>query len=118
MTSPSKDFNDKAKCYIYSVGLRAKGSRAKTDITDDVKAMMRRVREMAKNAGLDGEVKVKNDDGTLGSRGIFFMHAPAKFAAQIRKLDGVHYVERPSEQRPLAASLKRTPPNKAAKRSR
>lgn len=118
MTNPSKDFNDKAKCYVYSVGLRAKGSRAKTDITDDVKAMMRRVRDMAKNAGLDGEVKVKNDDGTLGSRGIFFMHAPAKFAAQIRKLEGVHYVERPSEQRPLSAGLKRTPPNKAAKRSR
>ncbi|HCS22715.1 MAG TPA: hypothetical protein PLW48_12180 [Alphaproteobacteria bacterium] len=111
-----KDFNDKAKCYLYSVGLRAKGSRAKTDITEDVKTMMRRIREMAKNAGLENQVRVKNDDGTLGSRGIFFMHAPAKFAAQIRKIEGVHYVERPSEQRPLAASARRTPPNKAPKR--
>ncbi len=112
-----KDFNDKAKCYVYSVGLRAKGSRAKTDITEDVKAMMRRIREMAKTAGLENQVRVKNDDGTLGSRGIFFMHAPAKFAAQIRKLDGVHYVERPSEQRPLSASVKRTPPSKGARRA-
>jgi len=114
----SKDFNDKAKCYLYSVSLRAKGSRAKTDITEDVKAMMRRIRELAKNAGLDGQVKVKNDDGTLGARGIFFMHAPAKFAASVRKIEGVHYVERPSEQRPLSAALKRIPPSKSPKRSR
>jgi hypothetical protein len=114
----SRDFNDKAKCYLYSVSLRAKGSRARTDITEDVKAMMRRIREMAKSAGLDAKVRVKNDDGTLGARGIFFMNAPARFAAQVRKIDGVHYVERPSEQRPMAAAMKRIPPSKAAQRGR
>lgn len=115
---PRKDFNDKAKCYLYSVSLRARGSRAKTDITDDVRAMMRRVREMAKSAGLDEQVKVKIDDGTLARRGIFFMHAPAKFAAQVRKIEGVHYAERPSEQRPMAAGMKRIPPSKAARGNR
>ena len=114
--NPSKDFNNKAKCYLYSVGLRAKGSRAKTDITEDVKTMMRRIRDMAKSAGLDQDVKVKLDDGTLARRGIFFMHAQAKFAAQVRKVEGVHYAERPSEQRPMSAAIKRTPPSNGSKR--
>jgi len=112
---PSKTFNDKAKTYLYSIGIRAKGSRSKADATDETKAMMRHIRDMAREAGLQACVKVQADDGTLGRRGIFFMNAPAKFAAQIRKIDGVHYVERPSEQRPLSASVRRSKP--APKRS-
>jgi len=112
---PSKAFNDKAKTYLYSIGIRAKGSRSKADATEETRAMMKRIREMARDAGLQDQVKVQADDGTLGRRGIFFMNAPAKFAAQIRKLEGIHYVERPSEQRPLSASLRRSKP--APKRS-
>lgn len=107
---PSKAFNDKAKTYLYSIGIRAKGSRSRADATEDTKAMMKHIRDMAREAGLQGCVKVQADDGTLGKRGIFFMNAPAKFAAHIRKLNGVHYVERPSEQRPLSASVKRSKP--------
>lgn len=112
---PSKAFNDKAKTYLYSIGIRAKGSRSKTDATEETKAMMKRIRDIARDAGIQDCVKVQADDGTLGKRGIFFMNAPAKFAAQIRKMDGVHYVERPSEQRPLSASVRRSKP--APKRS-
>lgn len=114
----SKDFNKEARCYLYSVGLRAKGSRAKSDMTRQVKAMMRQIAALAKAEGIDAYIKLQNDDGTLGSRGIFFMQAPAKFAAQIRKIEGIYYVERPSEQRPLSAALKRTPDKKPAPRTK
>lgn len=107
---PSKSFNDKAKTYLYSIGLRAKGSRSRADATAETEAMMKKIRGMAKDAGLQDCVKVQADDGTLAKRGIFFMNAPAKFAAQIRKMDGVHYAERPSEQRPLSASARRSKP--------
>jgi len=107
---PGKAFNDKARTYLYSIGIRAKGSRSKADATADTEAMMKRIREIARDAGIQNCVKVQADDGTLGKRGIFFMNAPAKFAAQIRKIEGVHYVERPSEQRPLSASVKRSKP--------
>lgn len=107
---PSKAFNDKAKTYLYSIGIRAKGSRSKADATEETQSMMKRIRDMARDAGIQDRVKVQADDGTLGKRGIFFMNAPAKFAAQVRKIDGVHYVEQPSEQRPLSASAKRSKP--------
>ena len=114
--SPAKEFNDKARSYLYSVGIRAKGSRSKADASTECVRAMKQIREMAKEAGLQNVVKVQADDGTLGRRGIFFMNAPAKFAAQIRKLEGVHYVEQPSEQRPLSASVKRSKPGAKARR--
>jgi len=67
---------------------------------------MRRIREMAKNAGLENQVRVKNDDGTLGSRGIFFMHAPAKFAAQSFARDFAPYTPPPQPQKPRFPKFK------------
>lgn len=107
---PSKAFNDKAKTYLYSIGVRAKGSRSKADATEEVQQMMKHIREMAREAGIQDRVKVQADDGSLGKRGIFFMNAPAKFAAMVRKIEGVHYAEQPSEQRAVSASVKRSKP--------
>ncbi len=100
--SPRKDFNEKAKTFLYSVSVRPKYSR-KTDFTEDMSAAAKRIRELADEEGCSGKVRISFDDGGLNKLGIFFMNAPEKFAAKVKKLDGVQYVEKPSDRKAVPA---------------
>ncbi|MEZ0226291.1 MAG: hypothetical protein ACAH83_17170 [Alphaproteobacteria bacterium] len=103
---PKKDFNEKAKTFLYSVSVRPKYSR-KTDFTGDMNAAAKLIKELAEEEGCANKVKVSFDDGSLNKLGIFFMNAPEKFAAKVKKLDGVQYVEKPSDRKAVPAG-KRT----------
>lgn len=89
-----KEFNEKAKNYLYTVNVRPKYSR-KTDFTDEINGVVKQIRELAREEGYDRAVRIKLDDGSLNKVGIFFMNAPEKFAAKVKKIDGVQYVEKP-----------------------
>jgi hypothetical protein len=96
-TRPAKDFNSKAKTYLYSVGAAPKkksGKKAVTDFTEAAEKMMAQVKTLAEREGFTKDVDVKLDNGALSRLGIFFMNAPEKFAALVRKEDGIHYVEK------------------------
>ena len=98
-----KDFNEKAKNYLYSVSVRPKYSR-KTDFSDDIAAAAEKIRALAVEEGYDKAVKIKLDDGSLNKVGVFFMNAPEKFAAKVKKIDGVQYVEKPEGGKAIPAS--------------
>lgn len=100
---PKKDFNDKAKSYLFSVSVRPRYSR-RTDFTDDIDAVVKQIRELAREEGYERSVRIKLDDGSLNKIGIFFMNAPEKFAAKVKKMEGVQYVEKPAERKAMPAA--------------
>lgn len=100
-----KDFNDKAKSYLYTVSVRPKYSR-KSDFTQDITDTVARIRELAREEGYDRSIRIKLDDGSLNKVGIFFMNAPEKFAAKVKKVEGVQYVEKPEGGKAAPASKK------------
>lgn len=103
---PKKEFNEKAKTFLYSVSVRPKYSR-KTDFTEDMNAAAKLIKELAEEEGCSSKVKVQFDDGSLNKLGIFFMNAPEKFAAKVKKIEGVQSVEKPSDRKAVPAG-KRT----------
>jgi hypothetical protein len=100
---PRKEFNEKAKTFLYSISVRPPYSRRK-DFSGDIKEMAETIKSLAEEEGCEKMVKVQFDDGSLNKAGIFFMNAPEKFAAKVKKLDGVQYVEKPSDRKAVPAS--------------
>lgn len=98
-----KDFNDKAKNYLYTVSVRPKYSR-KTDFSEEITEAVKQIRELAREEGYERSVRIKLDDGSLNKVGIFFMNAPEKFASKVKKVEGVQYVEKPEGGKAVPAS--------------
>ena len=98
-----KDFNDKAKNYLYTVSVRPKYSR-KTDFSEEITEAVKQIRELAREEGYERSVRIKLDDGSLNKVGIFFMNAPEKFASKVKKVEGVQYVEKPEGGKAIPAS--------------
>lgn len=103
--SPRKEFNSKAKTYLYSVSVRAKGARNR-DFSEQVKSTARKLRALAADEGYGKQVQVKCDDGSLNKAGIFYMNAPERFAAKARKVEGIHAVQKPSDRKAIPAAKK------------
>ena len=93
----AKDFNEKAKTYLYSVSVRPKYSR-RDDFSAEIKQATADIRQLARDEGYSPGVRIRSDDGALAKLGIFFMNAPEKFAALVRKLESVQSVEKPAEK--------------------
>lgn len=108
----SKEFNEngRAKVYLYSLSVRPKGARKK-DFSQEAKEIMETIRELARHEGLEAQVQVKIDSGTLGKLGVLFMQAPEKFAAKVKKMDGIYEVENTSDQK-SSGNKKRNPPRR------
>jgi hypothetical protein len=104
-SKPGKEFNEKARSFLYSVSVRPKYSR-KTDFSEDISATAERIKSLAAEEGCSDKVKIQFDDGRLNKLGIFFMNAPEKFAARVKKLEGVQYVEKPSDRKAIPAGRK------------
>lgn len=98
---PGKNFNDKAvpekaKTHLYSVSVTPKSAPG-GDAADDV---LEKIRALAEKEGVAEDIKLRSDDGSLKSRGIFFMNAPEKFAAKVKKIKGVKSVDKPGGKKP------------------
>jgi len=100
---PAKEFNDKAKSYLYSISVRPKYSR-RDDFSAEIKQVAEAIRQLARDEGLSPTVRLKFDDGALGKLGTFFMNAPEKFAAKVKKLDGIVTVEKPTDRKAAPGS--------------
>ena len=98
-----KEFNERAKNYLYTVNVRPKYSR-KADFAEEIADVAAKIRELAREEGYDRAVRIKLDDGSLNKVGIFFMNAPEKFAAKVKKIEGVQYVEKPEGGKAIPAS--------------
>ena len=61
---------------------------------------------VARDEGYDRSIRIKLDDGSLNKVGIFFMNAPEKFAAKVKRVEGVQYVEKPEGGKAVPASRK------------
>jgi hypothetical protein len=70
-------------------------------------AAMQRIRAMAENCQLANAVRITGDTKMLAEKGEFFMQAPARFADDIRQLDGIKSVKTPLNPRrqPRRAAL-------------
>lgn len=90
---PRHDFNDKARLYLYTVGVILPQTGNGDAHTQSVIAAIER---LAGESPYAGKIRLTPDDGALRAQGIFFMSAPATFAAEIRAMDGIRYVEPPS----------------------
>lgn len=106
--APRKDFNAKARKYLYSIGIKPKGSR-KADFTAAARAMAKQIEDLAAEAGYEEAVKINIDDKSLARLGIFFINAPAKFAAKVKDIEGVQSIEKPSPRKKKKASRKKKP---------
>jgi hypothetical protein len=102
----SQDFNDKARVYLYSVSVKPKGSSSKADFTAAAQKIAARIRDAAKDKGFEKNVKVQLDKGALAKAGIVFMNAPEKFAALVKKMDGVESVTKPNDKKKKAKPKK------------
>lgn len=61
--------------------------------------MMQQVRNRAHDLLLDHSVRLTADPTALAHKGIFFMQAPARFAEDVRNIDGIHSVVMPLNKR-------------------
>lgn len=104
---PAKEFNKKTKAprlYIYSVSLRT--NTRKKDYTAETRRVMESVKTLAAQEGFGGKVTI-NPEESMDKIGIFFMKAPEKFAALVRKLEGIQYVEKPADRKLIAPAARR-----------
>jgi len=106
--APRKDFNEKAKKYLYSISVKPERAR-KSDYTAPAQSMADKIRDLATEEGYEEAIKINIADKSLARLGIFFLNAPEKFAAKVKKLDGVTAVEKPSPRKKKTSSRKRKP---------
>lgn len=86
------------RTHFYTVALRAPAGDAlpaNVDMRLLTDGMMQRIRAHAQEKLVDGIVRLTADGQSLAQRGIFFMQAPARFAEEIRNLDGIKSVDMP-----------------------
>ena len=95
----SKEFNEKARSYLYSVSVKPKNASKKADFSEAAQKLAQKLRETAKDKGFDSVVKVQFEKGALAKAGVFFMTAPEKFAALVKKMDGVESVTKPNDKK-------------------
>lgn len=86
------------RTHFYTVALRTPDGRdlpANVDMRLLTDGMMQRIRQHAQDKLIDGIVRLTADGQSLAERGIFFMQAPARFAEEIRNIDGIKSVDMP-----------------------
>lgn len=115
MTAPLKQLpSDSIRLNFYTVAVRppaadavAAAAPGLVDLRLLTDTMMQKIRARAEDQDLAGAVRVTGDAQSLSQKGIFFMQAPARFADDIRLLDGIQSVDTPLN--------KRRPPRRVAR---
>lgn len=94
------------RLHFYTVAIRPPSAAAvenapagMVDLRLLTDAMMQQVRARAKDMLVDQSVRLTVDQTALAQKGIFFMQAPARFAEDIRHLDGIKSVDTPLNKR-------------------
>ncbi len=94
------------RLHFYTVAVRPPAAAAvlaapegKVDLRLLTDAMMQQVRNHAQDMLLDNSVRLTADTSALAAKGIFFMQAPARFAENVRNLDGIQSVDTPLNKR-------------------
>lgn len=92
------------RLHFYTVAIRPPlhaetTSDSKVDLRLLTDAMMQQVRSKAQDMLIDHSVRLTADTSALAAKGIFFMQAPARFAEDIKNLDGIQSVDAPMSKR-------------------
>ncbi len=94
--------SDSLRLQFYTVAIRPPAAAAVAAATPGLvdlrlltDMMMQKIRDYALTQQLDAAVRLTTDAQSLSQKGIFFMQAPARFAEEIRTLDGIASVETP-----------------------
>lgn len=97
---------DPLRLHFYTVAVRppaadivAQAPAGMVDLRLLTDTMMQQVRAKAKDMLVEESVRLTVDASALAQKGIFFMQAPARFAEDIRQLDGIQSVETPLKKR-------------------
>ena len=97
---PLKEFNSKAKKYLFTVSV---GENPKKDYSEKTRNVIESVRKIAEKSGLGDPVQIR-PNAALAKAGAFFMNAPEQFADKVRRLEGVISVEKPAARKAAPAS--------------
>jgi hypothetical protein len=108
---PIKDFNDASRPYLYTVGIAVGAPCPRADFSAVTDKMVSRIQAYAASSDFAEKVKLTADTGSLRRQGIFFLHAPARFAAEVRTMDGIRYVEPPAARKPQRCLRRRSQPH-------
>lgn len=102
MTALLKQQPDSLRLQFYTVAVRPPAAAAVAaaapglvDLRLLTDSMMQKIREHALAHQLDEAVRLTGDAQSLSQKGIFFMQAPARFAEEIRTLEGIQSVDMP-----------------------
>ncbi len=94
------------RLHFYTVAVRPPAAEAvnaapagMVDLRLLTDAMMQQVRAKAKDMLVEESVRLTVDASALAQKGIFFMQAPARFAEDVRNLDGIQSVDTPLNKR-------------------
>lgn len=92
---------DPLRLRFYTVAVRppAPTPAQSVDLRLLTDVMMQRIRARAQDMLVDQSVRLTADSSALASKGIFFMQAPARFAEDVRHLDGIQSVDVPANKR-------------------
>ena len=108
-TAARQHQNEALRLHFYTVAVRppatatlhtaARHVKELADMSGLTDVMMERIRARAHDLQLDSSVRLTGDAQALAQKGIFFMQAPARFADDIRGLDGIQSVDTPLNKR-------------------
>ena len=90
----TEKFTHNLRTHFYTVALYA-GKSKTMDLADVTEQVMAKIRDRASAQSLADSVQLTADGQTLSRKGIFFMQAPARFADEVRMIDGIGSVEMP-----------------------
>lgn len=97
---------DPLRLHFYTVAVRPPSAEAvaqapagMVDLRLLTDTMMQQVRAKAKDMLVDQSVRLTVDQTALAQKGIFFMQAPARFAEDVRHLEGIQSVDTPLNKR-------------------
>ncbi len=90
----TEKFTHNLRTHFYTVALYTGKNRA-ADLAGVTEQVMAKIIERAQAQSLADSVQLTADGQGLSRKGIFFMQAPARFADEVRMLDGVGSVETP-----------------------
>lgn len=104
----AKEFSKKTRAprlYLYSVSVRTNNTRKK-NYANEAAQMVETLKQLAAEKGFADKVSF-NPEESMAKIGILFMKAPEKFAALVRKVDGIQYVEKPADRKLINPALRR-----------
>lgn len=90
----SEKFTHNLRTHFYTVALYAGRNKA-CDLASATEQVMAKIRDRAQAQSMADSVQLTADGQALSRKGIFFMQAPARFADEVRMIEGIGSVDMP-----------------------